>query len=58
MMVDVTTNDLSDKEEREPNKGKADREQTTLKDMIGPEKITILEIGDIADTRYDDKYKA
>ena len=26
--------------------------------MIGRKKITILEIGYVADTRYDDKYKA
>ena len=29
-----------------------------LKDMIGRKKITILEIGYIADTRHEDKYKA
>ena len=28
-----------------------------LKDMIDPRKITHLEIGYIADTRYEDKYK-
>ena len=29
-----------------------------LKDMIGPKKITILETGCVADTRYEHKYKA
>ena len=32
--------------------------KTTLKDMIGRKRITILEIGYVADTRYEDKYKA
>ena len=29
-----------------------------LKDIIGPRKITILDIGYVADTRYEDKYRA
>ena len=29
-----------------------------LKDTIGPKKITIMEIGYIADTKYEDKYQA
>ena len=45
------------KVERQKNR-KADGEQTTLKDMIGRKKMTILEIGYVADTRYEDKYKA
>ena len=58
MMVDLTTNDLSDMESRAPKKRKANGEKTTLKEIIGRKKITILEIGYVADTRYDDKYKA
>ena len=58
MMVDLTTNDLSSIQNRAPKKRKADGEQTTLKEMIGRKEITILEIGYVADTRYDDKYKA
>ena len=41
-----------------PKKRKANGEKTTFKEMIGRKKITILEIGYVADTRYDDKYKA
>ena len=59
MMVDLTANDLSDIESRAPKKCKANGEQTTLEKMIGRKKITVLEItGYVADTRYDDKYKA
>ena len=58
MMVDLTTNDLNKTESRAPKKRKADGEQTTVKDMIGGKKITILKIGYVADTRYEDKYKA
>ena len=58
MMMDLTTNDLSGMESRAPKKRKANGEKTTLKEMIGRKKITILEIGYVADTRYDDKYKA
>ena len=58
MMVDLTTNDFSSLEDRAPKKHKADGEQATIKDMIGREKITILEIGHVADTKYDDKCKA
>ena len=57
MMVDLTNNNFSDMESRAPKKRKADGEQA-IKDMIGGKKITILEIGYVADTRYDDKYKA
>ena len=58
MLMSLTTDDLRDKESRVIKKRKADREQTILKDMIGPQKITTLEIGYVADTRYDNKYKA
>ena len=58
MMVDLATNDLSDMESRAPKERKANGEKTTLKEMIGQKKIIILEIGYVADTRYDDKYKA
>ena len=58
MMVDLTTYDLSDMESRAPKKRKAKGEKTTPKEMIGRQKITILAIGYVADTRYDDKYKA
>ena len=58
MMVDLTTNDLSDMESRAPKKRKANGEKTTLKEMIGQKKITTLEIGYVANTRYDGKYKA
>ena len=50
MMVDLTTNDLSGIESQAPKKRKAVGEQTTPKDMIGQKKITILEIGCVADT--------
>ena len=58
MIMDLTTNDLSDIDSRTPKKRKANSEQTLLKDMTGPKKITILEIGYVANTRYEDKYKA
>ena len=58
MMVDLTTNDLKKVENRTSKKCKADGEQTTLKNMIDQKKLTILEIGYVADTRYGDKYKA
>ena len=57
-MVDLTTNDLSSIKNRAPKKRKADGEQATIKDMIGRKKITILEIEYVADSRYEDKYKA
>lgn len=57
MMVDLATNDPNKIESRMPKKRKANREQATLKDMIGQKKITILEIGYVADTRNEDKYK-
>ena len=58
MLVDLTTNDLNKIESRAPKKRKADGEQTTLQDMIGRKKITILEFGYVADTRYEDKHRA
>ena len=58
MMVDLTTNDHSGIERRAPKKSKADGEETSLKDMIGRKKIAILEIGCVADIRYENKYKA
>ena len=58
MMVDLTANYLCDIESRTLKKRKANDEQTMLKDIIGPRKITILEIGYVADTKYEDKYKA
>ena len=58
MLVDLTTNDLNKIESRAPKKRKVDGEQTTLQDMIGRKKITILEIEYVADTRFEDKYRA
>ena len=58
MMVDLTTNDLHKKEDRFTRNCRANREQSLLKDSIGPGKVTILEIGCIAKTRFDDKYQA
>ena len=57
IMVDLVVNDLSGIEGRTPEKRKAHSEQAMLEDMIGPRKITILEIGYVADIRYEDKYK-
>ena len=51
MMVDLTTNDLSDMENRAPKKRKAGGEQATIKDMIGRKKLSISEIEYVADTR-------
>ena len=58
MMLDLTTSDLNKIKSRAPKKRKANGVQTMLKEMIGRKKITILEIGYVADTRCDDKYKA
>ena len=58
MLMSLTTDDLLDKESRVAKKRKADREQTILKDMIGPQKIISLEIGYLAVTKYDNKCKA
>ena len=44
MMVDLTTNDISEMVSKVPKKRKANGEQTTLKEMIGRKKITIMEI--------------
>ena len=58
VIVGPTTDDLSDKDSRKPKIVEADKEQTTLKDMIGAEKTIILEIRYVADTGHDDKCKA
>ena len=41
MVVDLTTNNLSEMESRAPKKRKADGELVTIRDMIGRKKITI-----------------
>ena len=58
VIVDLATNDLNKIESRMPKTRKANGEQVTLKDMIGRKRITILEIGYVTDTRYEDRYKA
>ena len=58
MMVDLSTYDLKDMESRAPKTRKANGEKTTPKEMVALKKITILEIGYVADTRSDVKYKA
>ena len=55
MMVDLTTNHLSDNKSSAPKERTPDREQTN---MIGPKKVKVLEAEYVADTEYDDKHKA
>ena len=58
MMVVFTTVNFNKIGRGTAKKCKANSEQTTVKDMIGRKKIAILEIEYVADTRYEDKYKA
>lgn len=56
-MVGRTTGYLRDKESRVMKKCKANRGEALLKDMLDSQKLSISEIGHVADTRYEDKYK-
>ena len=56
-MAGITKDELDDLTNRQNKKRKADGSSPNCV-TIGPRKITIVEIGYVAETRYDDKLKA
>ena len=59
MMVDILSDELEDVLDRQARKRKIDGKQAKRgSQAIGKQRITVIEVGYVADTRYDDKLNA